>query len=156
MKKIIALILISLMTLQTNVQAQDLVGITSLTALKNKPYKTWFNKELRNYSPDKKVITQLQSKLNGVTITVVMATWCGDSKEQVPRFYKVIKRCNYTTNNVTLICTDRSKTTPDHLEEGKNIEKVPTFILYKQGKEIGRIIETPTTTIEADMLKIVN
>jgi thiol-disulfide isomerase/thioredoxin len=156
MKKIIVLTLISIMSLQNNVQAQDLLGITTLSALKTKPYKTWFNKQLRNYSPDKKVVTQLQPKLNGVTITVVMGTWCGDSKEQVPRFYKVIKRCNYNTNNVTLICTDRTKTTPDHLEQGKNIEKVPTFIFYKQGKEIGRIIETPTISIEADMLNIVD
>ncbi|MCU0370461.1 MAG: thioredoxin family protein [Bacteroidales bacterium] len=33
-----------------------------------------------------------------------------------------------------------------------NIQKVPTFIIYRKGREIGRIIETPYTTLEKDLL----
>ena len=40
--------------------------------------------------------------------------------------------------------------------EGLNIEKVPTFIFYKNGIEIGRIIESPEKSIEKDFLKILN
>jgi hypothetical protein len=35
-----------------------------------------------------------------------------------------------------------------------NIERVPTFIIMNEGIEIGRIIETPEETLEADLLKI--
>jgi hypothetical protein len=35
-----------------------------------------------------------------------------------------------------------------------DIERVPTFIIYKEGKEIGRIIETPVQSLEADLQKI--
>jgi len=34
------------------------------------------------------------------------------------------------------------------------IEKVPTIIISDYTKELGRIIETPTKTIESDLLNI--
>lgn len=34
------------------------------------------------------------------------------------------------------------------------IERVPTFIFYKNESEIGRIIETPVETLEKDILNI--
>jgi len=33
-----------------------------------------------------------------------------------------------------------------------SIQKVPTFIIYRRGHEVGRIIETPFTTLENDLL----
>ena len=44
------------------------------------------------------------------------------------------------------------------LEEGFNILRVPTFIFYKDGKEIGRFVEHAIdgSTIEDDILKIVS
>ena len=39
--------------------------------------------------------------------------------------------------------------------EDLNIELVPTFIIYKKGEEIGRIVETPYDTLEEDIWKIV-
>ena len=37
---------------------------------------------------------------------------------------------------------------------GYEIEYVPTFIFYREDKEIGRIIETPILSLEEDMLAI--
>ena len=54
------------------------------------------------------------------------------------------------------VFVNRSKSTPDNLQEGFNIERVPTFIFYKEGKEIGRFVEFPQESVEADMLKIVS
>ena len=33
-----------------------------------------------------------------------------------------------------------------------NIDFIPTFIFYENGREIGRIVETPASTMENDML----
>jgi len=85
-----------------------------------------------------------------------MGTWCGDSKEQTPIFYKILDAANFNYNNLQLIAVNRGKSTPDNLQEGLNIERVPTFIFYKKGKEIGRFVEFPQETVEADMLKIVS
>ena len=39
--------------------------------------------------------------------------------------------------------------------EGLRIELVPTIIFYKDGSEIGRIVETPVESMEKDLLKII-
>jgi hypothetical protein len=33
--------------------------------------------------------------------------------------------------------------------------RVPTLILYKNGREVNRIIESPNTTLEEDLQKII-
>jgi hypothetical protein len=35
-----------------------------------------------------------------------------------------------------------------------DIELVPTFIFYRKGMEIGRIVETPLQTMEEDIYRI--
>ena len=40
--------------------------------------------------------------------------------------------------------------------EGLKIELVPTIIFYKDGYEIGRIVETLTESLEKDLLKILS
>ena len=46
------------------------------------------------------------------------------------------------------------KDTPEGLEEGMDIQYVPTIILFKNGEELGRIVESPVETLEKDLLKI--
>jgi hypothetical protein len=99
---------------------------------------------------------QLAGKLKDIKITVVMATWCGDSKEWVPRFYKITDELNYNYQKLTLICVDRTKKAPGTIVETLNIERVPTFIFYRKKTEIGRIIEVPADLLEKEILKILS
>jgi len=41
------------------------------------------------------------------------------------------------------------------LEKDLNITNIPTFIFYKNGKEMHRIVESPMESLEKDMLKII-
>jgi thiol-disulfide isomerase/thioredoxin len=92
--------------------------------------------------------------LNGIKITLVMATWCGDSKEWVPRFYKILDELNFNYKNLTLISVDRDKKAAGTEVETLNIERDPTFIFYNKKTELGRIIEVPVDLLEKNMLKI--
>ena len=62
---------------------------------------------------------------------------------------------NYPKEKLTLIGVSREKKGLSNEAEGLDIEFVPTFIFYKDGKEIGRIVETPAESLEKDLLKIV-
>ena len=87
---------------------------------------------------------------------MVLATWCGDSKDQVPRFFKIMDEISNSKIDVSeIICLDRNKTAPDFDNEKYKIEKVPTFIIYPGEKEIGRIVETPKISLEEDLLQII-
>jgi tetratricopeptide (TPR) repeat protein len=71
---------------------------------------------------------------------------------------KVLEKLAFPQKNLTLIGVDDStevyKQSPQRQEAGMNIFRVPTFIVYENGKEVGRIVEYPTETMERDLLKI--
>jgi hypothetical protein len=108
------------------------------------------------YNPDQAVLNQIYPKLGEITITLVMGSWCGDSKEQVPHFYKILDQLKFDIKRLKLICVDRSKTAPGIDISKFNIQLVPTIIFYRGEKEIGRIIETPEASLEKDMLRILS
>jgi len=90
----------------------------------------------------------------GVETKVFLGTWCPDSHREVPRFLRVIDLAGSSLGPVTLYGLDRGMKSPAGEEVPYAIERVPTFIFLKHGKEIGRIVETPRTSIEGDMLTI--
>jgi len=145
----------------TNSKGQKiLLGKIKKASLNQENYKSWFSKNYENYSPDENAIKDLQSNLNDYKITVFMGTWCGDSKREVPRFYKIVEVLEFPENQMELIALSNDfnlyKQSPQHEENGLNIHRVPTFIFYKNGKEVNRIVEHPVQSLEKDILKIVN
>ena len=129
-----------------------LIGNCDRAGLKQGEFGIMFNENYKNYLPDKGVLNQLRLKKEGMDILVVLGTWCSDSQEQVPGFFKILDKIRFDKKSVQVICVDRNKEAGDVDLVNYNIVKVPTFIFYRKGREIGRIIETPYTTLEKDML----
>jgi thiol-disulfide isomerase/thioredoxin len=86
---------------------------------------------------------------NTIHVEIFFGTWCHDSQREVPRLLKLLSH-NLTITN-SLIALDYQKSEPEGLAEQKMIKYTPTFILYKNNKEIGRIIERPIKSLVADM-----
>lgn len=136
-----------------------LLGKINKEALSNGPYSEWFTKNYEEYVPNSDAIETLKTKLPNYTIVAFMGTWCGDSKGQVPRFYKVLDAAQFPLERLTMVAVSRERDTykqsPGGEEEGLNIHRVPTFIIYKDGMEVNRITESPVATIEEDLLQII-
>jgi len=133
-----------------------LIGLCNKEGMLEKPFCSWFKKGYRKYYPKRKVVKQLkESNIYKVDIVVIMATWCGDSRREVPHFYKILNKINFDNSKMMVMCVDRNKEAPKSQISKLNIKKVPTFIFYLNGKEIGRIIETPENRLEEDLLKII-
>ena len=128
----------------------NIIGFTEKDHFLQEPFLGWFNFGYDDYAADADILKELKPLLKKVTIKVFMGTWCGDSQELVPVFYKILDEAGYKYKNFEMIAVNRSKKTPDNLQKGLDIIKVPTFIFYKKGKEIGRIVEYPRETIEKD------
>ena len=165
MKKIlIAIILITSFSckaqksevLATKNKSGDLVGVTSKAQFLEAPFNDWFNYGYEDYTIDGETLISLKPLLKGVKIKAFMGTWCGDSQEQTPVFYKVLDQADFNYKNLEMITVDSNKKTPDNLEAGFDILRVPTFIFYKNDKEVGRFVEYPRESIEKDMLKILS
>ena len=136
-----------------------LLGEINKNGLTRNTFNSWFSKNHEDYLVNKAVTKKLKDSLNQYEIKVFLGTWCGDSKKEVPRFYKVIEAVKFPTNQLQVIAVNRTadayKQSPNHEEKGLNIHRVPTFIFYKNGKEVNRIVEHPKETLERDMLAIV-
>ncbi|MCX7874739.1 MAG: thioredoxin family protein [Melioribacteraceae bacterium] len=131
-----------------------IVGVCDFSVFADTNYSWWFDYEFNNYEPDSLSIEKLKSIESQPQITIILGTWCSDSKREVPRFYKILKQIHYDENKIKLICVDRKKEVNNLDITSYNIKFVPTFIFEKEGKEIGRIIETPQKKLEEDILEI--
>ena len=46
-----------------------------------------------------------------------------------------------TPDRITIVGVDHSKKAAHHLAEAFNVTRVPTFIIMKNGKELGRVVD---------------
>lgn len=142
----------------TTSDGKMLLGNQAKSQFLKPPYSDWYNKEHDEYEVDKKAIEELKkAKLKTYGITVVMGTWCEDSHREVPRFFKILEAVGYPENKVKIIAVNRKKEAPNGEDGPLNIQKIPTFIINKYGKETGRIIESSKSGyLERDLVEIVN
>jgi thiol-disulfide isomerase/thioredoxin len=132
-----------------------LTGLCNRKGLETGLFSTWFNSQYKNYHPDTNILKQLAPEINRVQFTVVFGSWCGDSKREMGRFFKVLDDAGYH-GHPKIIAVQRTLKAGDVDISDLNIHRIPTFIVDYQGKEIGRIVESPKTSIEADLLSILN
>lgn len=133
-----------------------LLGRHSRMVLLDSSFVDWFDIEYKYYLPQDSTLSLIKDKMDEISITVVMGTWCEDSRREVPHFFKIVDAFKFDETKIDLICVDRSKVGLTDEVDGMGINFVPTFIFYREGKEIGRIIETPFETLEKDLAEILN
>jgi len=129
-----------------------LVGNIELNELQEAPFKEWFDKAFNTYKVDSATINELH--LSGLEVEVVFGTWCGDSQREVPRFAKIAQTAGF--DNVKFVAVDRTKNAEGTNVKDLNIERVPTFIVFRDSVELGRIVESPKTSLEMDLYNILN
>jgi hypothetical protein len=119
------------------------------------------------YTPDASAVAALASEKRDVTMRVVFGTWCGDSKEFVPRVLKTVRAAANPRVKVRLVALDNDFLRPQDVIADGRIINVPTVIVESGGRagvggpqgpplvEIGRVTETPAgATMEEDVAAI--
>jgi len=105
---------------------------------------------------DTQVVHLLNAITDSIQVLLFLGTWCSDSRHGVPPFMKTWENVTNPKLSLKIIAVDRNKTDPDNLALQWHIERVPTFVVLQRGKEIGRLVETPTTTFAGDMLRLLH
>lgn len=141
-------------------QSPYLLGKINKNGLEGENYTNWFSKNYEEYTVNTSMVNKISPELASYDIKLFMGTWCGDSKKEVPKFYKVLETANFPMEQLTVVAVSREanmyKQSPQHEEAGLNIHRVPTAIFYKNGKEINRIVEHPVESFEKDIQKIIS
>ena len=135
-----------------------LKGSFSLARLeKDTLYQKWYEQSyaafhVRENDPSWK------KALKDVEVDIYLGTWCGDSKNWVPKFVKLWDSLGLDRAQLHFTALyngeEKYKQGPNGEEKGKQIHTVPTFIVKKEGNEYARIVETPCNDLETDLAQI--
>ncbi|GAA4737349.1 thioredoxin family protein [Flavisolibacter ginsenosidimutans] len=105
----------------------------------------WFPSGQKSFTPNADAVKSFAAGKDAVNILVFGGTWCEDTHMALPHFFVTADAAGFSPDRITLIGVDRSKKTLYNLSEAFGITNVPTFIVMKNGKEIGRVVEFGTT-----------
>ena len=110
--------------------------------------------KLGNKSIEASKEIEFMTLLEDVTLVeVYFGSWCSDSHNWLPYFYLLSKVFMFQ-DKVQLIGIPKTQNYRDIKYPDKNIEKVPTFIVYRQDIEMGRIVENPDNIFFDDFFSI--
>lgn len=142
---------------QSNEEQQSMiVGKFEKEDLQKGDFASWFNSGYEGFDPSDESMETIKNNISEYEIVGFMGTWCPDSRREVPQFFKILDEAGYDLSKLTMVGVTRNKSTPENLEEGYDMERVPTFIFMKDGKEVNRYVEYARESIEADIAKIVS
>ena len=111
---------------------EKLLGKIDKNGLQQDAFITWFDVNYREYQMDTTTMAPLKKELDKFEIRAFMGTWCGDSRREVPRFYKILEELGYPAEKMKMVAVDyikpNYKKSPGGEEKGLQIIKVPTFL----------------------------
>lgn len=128
-------------TLQERPNEKTFKGWLTRSVLEQESSFTWMQENYKAYQPHAQGLQTLRQYKDSVHFLIFMGTWCEDSHFIIPRFFALADAVGLSANRISLAGVDRNKTTWGQLTAILGVELVPTIIVYRQGKELGRVIE---------------
>jgi hypothetical protein len=101
----------------------------------------WYALNQKGYNPEAGAVQAFKNAKDSIHILAFGGTWCDDTKNILPKFFALTDAAGFSQDRITLLGVDHSKKTINHLSEAFNVTRVPTFIVLKNGREIGRVVE---------------
>ena len=93
------------------------------------------------FTPQAADVDALKAKVDSVHFIVIFGTWCHDSQNLIPQFYKWIDAAEFPERRITIIAVDKQKKAQGNFSQAFGIKSTPTFIVMRNGLEAGRVIE---------------
>ena len=141
--------------LENTASQKMLLGEFTKADLEKAPYSRWFTPSYENYEPKKKSLKIIKKNISNYEIILFMGTWCGDSRYEVPKFFKLLDLVDFDREKLTSIAVNYNKKAPGDLDEEYKVHRVPTIIFLKNGKEVNRFVEYSVESLEEDIATIV-
>ena len=124
-----------------NPKQHILNGIITKYALINDSTFNWYNSSQAIYNPSTENKAAMTAAATNVKLVVFGGTWCEDSHFILPKFFKLQEQSAFPDANVSFFAVDRNKKTVGGITDAFKITNVPTIIVMKDGKEVGRVVE---------------
>ena len=107
--------------------------------------------------PDMEAALGLADLVGDVEVSVFFGSWCSDSKRELSRLWKALDLVGGEVEfPIRYVAVDRSKSEPAKALAGREILYVPTFVVERDGLEVGQIIEESPNGVETDLLALLS
>lgn len=107
----------------------------------NAAFTGWYTGNQTSYKIDTSITNAMANAKDKVQYVVFGGTWCEDTQFILPKFFKLQEQSGLSENNISLYAVDRNKKTLGNIAGAFKIVNVPTIIVMKDGKEVGRVVE---------------
>ena len=101
----------------------------------------WYASTYKNYKPRPDALENIKKQADSIEIVAFMGTWCEDSHFIIPQLIALLDSAQFPKDKFSLIGVDRNKKTVGRLSEALQVTLVPTILVFRNGKELGRIVE---------------
>lgn len=109
----------------------------------------------RDYQPEREALETIRAHAQDLRVLIFLGIWCGDTRRQVPRFLRIADLAGMGEDALELVGLDRQLQDPDGLAARWQVRQVPTLIFLRDGRELGRVVESPRNSLEADIAALV-
>jgi thiol-disulfide isomerase/thioredoxin len=116
-------------------------GLIDKNILKQEPSFYWYANSYDQFQPDSTFIQAMKLHKDSSQFILFGGTWCDDTQSILPRFFKLQELAGVPDSSVSFFAVDRQKKSISHVPEAFGISHVPTIVIMKNGKEIGRLVE---------------
>lgn len=116
-------------------------GLINKYTLINETSFTWYNDNQKNYKPSTDLLNGFEAAKSNVHFIIFGGTWCDDTQFILPKFFKLQQLSGMPDSCISFFGVNRDKKTIENVSAAFNITNVPTIIVMKSGKEIGRVVE---------------
>ncbi len=105
---------------------------------------------MTEYTPlDTEALNWIKQHATHLNFEVYAATWCSDTWNLLPKFFKVLEESGIQGSSVILL--DRKKHLPYRLIRPWGVRSVPMFIVKLDGSVMGRIVENLPAGVSMEM-----
>lgn len=123
-------------------QQKVLRGIVNKNIVKaDTSFSKWYEPNQRYYTPDSVVVNAMVSSKGKVQFILFGGTWCEDTQFILPKFFKLQEMAGIADEQVSFFAVNEDKKSLGNITQAFGITNVPTIIVMKEGKEIGRVVE---------------
>lgn len=122
-------------------EVKVLRGIVNKYLVQNDTAFKWYAQSQSYYNPDTATLNAFERVKGKVQFVVFGGTWCEDTQFVLPKFFKIQEKSGMPDDAVTFFGVNREKRSLGSISSAFNVTLVPTIIVMKEGKEIGRVVE---------------
>jgi thiol-disulfide isomerase/thioredoxin len=112
--------------------------------------------DYNDYHPDSAALAGLKAIWSdSIEIRVIGGNWCSDTRRQLPRLCKVLDALGANAEHFGYYLINKDKKALNNdFAAAHEVKRVPTAFIFKNGKRLGEIVETPKKSWESHLLEI--